>query len=425
LEHPGSETGRAIDRVRTYLSQGRTGCVRVQVPARAPCAVYLNEGELIAALCPADPQAIVRRLAARGRLNTKDLARLKASGSDLDFETLHRWVDSSVVGRLMSGRFRNNLVFSLFDAGRFAFEPADTIRVPHLQIGHDSAGLLRELEVLHDGISFLMTPNREYKISLGQFSPGTPQQRHIHALCASPTNRDDLLAMSPFTHAQTLSLVATMTEAGSLLATPLAQGPAQGAIAHAVAVAEASRQRRAVASQSRDGVGVKPLAAFEDHDRENRGMGKGMFVGDKERVVLGSSGRSPGLRLSAPTLSNTEVLRRVGVCNEVLTALVAVWTEQHGPGTGRIVAQQLVDGAPRGFSALFQGAEVDAMGRLGVTHILDNLQRRAPAERRDLVTRGLCCLIDRTLGWAAEGLDEIRLGKMLDQVAGYRARMGW
>jgi hypothetical protein len=62
---------------------------------------------------------------------------------------------------------------------------------------------------------------------------------------------------------------------------------------------------------------------------------------------------------------------------------------------------------------------------MGAAIILKNIERRPESERRDLVTKGLSDLIDRVLGRCAEDLDERRLDQMLQQVAGYRQRLGW
>lgn len=89
------------------------------------------------------------------------------------------------------------------------------------------------------------------------------------------------------------------------------------------------------------------------------------------------------------------------------------------------MAQLLVDGAPLSTSSLFRAVQVDAKGRLGAAQIVQNLERRPGPERRELLTKGLADLIDRSLAKAAEGLDEDRLSAMLQQVAGYTERMGW
>ena len=115
----------------------------------------------------------------------------------------------------------------------------------------------------------------------------------------------------------------------------------------------------------------------------------------------------------------------MGVCNEVLTALTEAWSTQFGSGEGRRIAQLLVDGAPLATAALFRAVQVDVKGRLSSAQIVQNLERRPGPERRELLTKGLVDLIDRSLAKAAEGLDEDRLSTMLQQVAGYTERMGW
>jgi hypothetical protein len=437
-----SETGRAIDVVRVRMATGDTGCWTVHVPGRGACKVYVMEGELIATQSSNDPFSVLDRLVARGRVSPEDAHQIRDAGhpEPVSFEQIERVADTALIGRLMGGRFRDNLVFHLFDAGRFSFEPMHATRVAHLQMGHDSAGLLRELEVVHQRVSPWMDVQRERMMTWGDHSPGSPQQRHIQALCSAGLRLDRLVRSSPFFPAQTLVLVAQMVESGSLLFAEAASddGPRPGAVSHAIqtAVAEKARRREAAADREGADVLVSPmtpgsdLAAFGDNERESRGVGKGSFMGDTERVDLRGSTRktldkSPGLRLSSPTLSSKDIVSRIGVCNEVLSAMVVAWNDQHGAGEGRRMAQLFLDGAPMDYAALFRSASVDAKGRMGAASILKNIERRPESERRDLVTKGLSDLIDRVLGRCAEGLDERRLDQMLQQVAGYRQRLGW
>jgi len=391
----------------------------------------LLDGELIAAVGVQDPSAVLDRLVARGRLKKESIQRLQERSIQgrLSLDDLEQEVGSALLGRLMAGRFRDNLVFCLFDGGRFQFTPMDTIRVPHLQMGHDSAGLLRELEVVHGRISSLMNVQRERVVVCGEGKPASPQQRHIQALCAAGLRLDQLIESSPFFPAQTLVLVSQMVESGSLVSTKIASedGPVRGAVSHAIKVAKADADRRAAA---RKAVQSDDLSAFAHHEREDRGMGQGEFTGDLDRVVLDSgvvkpAQKKPGLRSGAPPLANAEIVRRIGVCNEVLVALVSAWDDQHGPGEGRRVAQLLIDCAPPDCVSLFQSAVVDSKGRMGATAILKNVERRPEAQQRALVTKGLSSLVDRALTRSVEGLDEEHMERMLVQVAGYRQRLGW
>ena len=422
MEHAQGETGRAIDALRACMLQAKTGRLRVYVPSRGECSVYLMDGEVIAALTTNDVVAVIDRLVARGRIASQALSRLraKASRAALGFDDLHREVEPALVGRLMAGRFRDNLVFYLFDGGRFVFEPLETVRVEHIQMGHDSAGLLRELEVVHGRILPWMGLEKGRVMGSGPHTPGSPQQRHIQALCTSRVSLEQLLKSSPFFVSQTLVLVEQMVDAGSLEATPVdtEEGPAAEAIDHAIRIAIQERERRAQASM---------LPAFADHELQDRGLGKGAFRGETDRVDLGraTETRTPGLRHSVPQLGHAEISRRVGVCNEVLTALTTAWIDQHGLAEGRRTAQLLVDGAPLDTAALFRAILVDSKGRIGPAQIIENLGRRPVPERRELLTKGLSDLIDRSLAKAAEGLDDDRLSTMLQQVAGYRERLGW
>ncbi len=420
MEHATGETGRGIDAIRSLMTAERTGCLRVYVPGRGEALIYLLDGDVIAAATQDDASSLLGRLTARGRVPVEVATRLKES-VPFTMQALETAVDSVQVGRLMAGRFRDNLIFFLFDGGRFEFSDMETVRIPHIQMGHDSAGLLRELEVVHGRIAPLMNVQRVRKIASGEQTPGSPQQRHIQALCAAGVRLDKLVEASPFFPAQTLVLVAQMLDRQSLVASVLEveDGPRQGAVDHAIEMARAEAERR---SSARDA----GLTAFADHERSGRGPGKGEFRGASDRVDLEPEPvRTPGLRTRAPSLNSKEIVRRIGVCNEVLQAFVDTWDDQHGSGEGRRAAQLILDTAPGSCSALFERAMVDGRGRIGAARILANVERRPEAQRRELVRRGLADLIDRTLARGADGLDEHHLDRMLTRVAGYRQRLGW
>jgi len=431
LQHASVETGRAISTIRSAMADELTGCVRVHVPIRGELAVYLLEGELIAAAGVRDSIAVLDRLVSRG-LVTKDQSQRmleRAGRGRLGLDDLEQEVGSTLLERLMAGRFRDNLVFHLFDGGRFKFTPMETIRVPHLQMGHDSAGLLRELEMVHGRISPWMNVQRERIVVCGDSHPGSPQQRHIQAICAAALRLDQLVAASPFFPAQTLVLVSQMVESGALISTEIApdDGPDLGAVSHAIQMAKAGADRRSAARKVDK---EHELSAFAHHERNDRGLGHGEFTGDRDRVVLSSNSdkppeKKPGLRTATPPLASAEIVRRIGVCNEVLAALVSAWDDQHGAGEGRRIAQLLLDCAPSDCAPLFQSATVDSKGRMGAAAILKNVDRRPDAQQRALVTKGLSSLVDRALARCAEGLDEHHMERMLEQVAGYRQRLGW
>jgi len=394
--------------------------MRVHVPGRGEAQVYLLDGDVIAATTAQDASSLLARLVARGRVSSAVGTQL-LEHDVLTMAELENAVGSPVVGKLMAGRFRDNLIFFLFDGGRFQFSSMDTVRIPHIQMGHDTAGLLRELEVVHGRITPWMNVQRQRTIRSGDQTPGSPQQRHIQALCTEGIRLDRLVQSSPFFPAQTLVLVAQMIDRGSLISSVIDSddGPKQVAIDRAIEMAQAEAARR---SNVRD----TGLAAFADNERSARGPGKGAFTGDADRIDLTSTNhRSPGLRTQAPGLDNGEIVRRIGVCNEVLQAFVETWDNQHGTGEGRRAAQMIVDTAPANCALLFERSMVDARGRIGAAHVLENIQRRPEAQRRELVRRGLADLIDRTLARGAEELDDDHLDQMLTRVAGYRQRLGW
>ena len=245
MEHATGETGRGIDAIRSLMAAERTGCLRVYVPARGEALVYLLDGDVIAATTPDDASSLLGRLNARGRVPA-DIAKGLNEEAPLTMATLERAVQATAVERLMAGRFRDNLIFFLFDGGRFEFAEMETIRIPHIQMGHDSAGLLRELEVVHGRIAPWMNVQRVRRITSGDQNPGSPQQRHIQALCTAGVRLDKLVEASPFFPAQTLVLVAQMIDRQSLIASVLQmeEGPKQGAVDHAIEMARVEAERR-------------------------------------------------------------------------------------------------------------------------------------------------------------------------------------
>ena len=258
MEPAVGETGRGINAVRSLMAAGRTGRLRVHVPGRGEALIHVLEGDVIAATTQHDAESVLGRLIARGRIDAATASSFKERGR-LSLEDLEGVLDASVISRLMAGRFRDNLIFFLFDGGRFQFDDMDTIRIPHIQMGHDSAGLLRELEVVHGRISPWMNDQRARQISSGEQTPGSPQQRHMQALCTAGMRLDRLVESSPFFPAQTLVLVAQMIDKGSLVASVLdvSDGPKEGAVNHAIEVAKAEANRR---SNSRG----SSLQAFAD-----------------------------------------------------------------------------------------------------------------------------------------------------------------
>lgn len=419
MEHAVRDTGRGVDSVRGMMAAGRTGCLHVHVPGRGAARLYLLEGDVIAAVSPTDPDLMLNRAIARGKM--------PASAGSVDqrpsIAQLEQALGPERVSRMMAGLFRNNLIYFLFDGGRFKFEPMETVRIPHIQLGHDSSGLLRELEVVHGRISSLLDSRTLHHVSSGDRAPASPQQRHIQALCSSGMTLPQVLKLSPFFPAQTLMLIVQMKEQGTLVLSKMesVDGPLQGAVEHAIEMAQADAQRRSSARSS-----SMSMTAFADHERAGRGDGEGSFTGEGDRVDLNeAANRRPGFRAHAPTIENTEVVRRVGVCNEVLQAFVETWDDQHGVGDGRRCAQLVVDTAPPDCAALFTGIELDVRGRMSATKLLDNLMRKPEAQRRILAQRGFSDLIDRTLARGAEDLDDAHVDRMLDRVAGYRQRLGW
>ena len=77
------------------------------VPSEAH-AVFVMEGEVIAAQYDRD-DAVLNRFAARGRLNADAAAKIRDASNTqmIDFPSLLSLGEEALIGRLMSGRFRD------------------------------------------------------------------------------------------------------------------------------------------------------------------------------------------------------------------------------------------------------------------------------------------------------------------------------
>ena len=68
MEHAVRDTGRGVDSIRGMMAAGRTGCLHVHVPGRGAARLYLLEGDVIAAVSPSDPELLLNRAIARGKM---------------------------------------------------------------------------------------------------------------------------------------------------------------------------------------------------------------------------------------------------------------------------------------------------------------------------------------------------------------------
>jgi len=130
------------------------------------------------------------------------------------------------------------------------------------------------------------------------------------------------------------------------------------------------------------------------------------------------------LSFSGPELDEDDMLRKIGVVNDVLSKVVTAIDATKGRGSGTVSLQLLVDGTPTRFAPLFRGVKVDTDGNMDAARLLRNLRKRPQTEHRRLLNDGMLDLIQRCLSASLEELDEDSVDAMLESIAGYQQRLG-
>jgi len=175
------------------------------------------------------------------------------------------------------------------------------------------------------------------------------------------------------------------------------------------------------------------LEAFSDHDN-NRGDRTGEFRTqehnlDRVEVVDTLDDKlemnpQPTAKFGAPVLSDEDAQSKLDVGNDVLRAVAVALDEAEGSGRGQAMMQVLMDGSPGADQALFSNLNAEKDGSLPTTALLRNLRQRPPTEHRRMLNQGLLNLIERALSMAVEELPDEAIDGVLENVAGYRQRLG-
>ena len=123
-------------------------------------------------------------------------------------------------------------------------------------------------------------------------------------------------------------------------------------------------------------------------------------------------------------LSESDARTKVDVANTVLLTLSQALDAEEGAGRGQAALQILLEGSPTKFQALFANLNATGDGQIPVAGILRNLNHRPPTEHRRLLNEGLLNLIERALSLSVEDLPDEAIDDVLENVAGYRQRLG-
>ncbi len=208
-----------LDSLRDLLGRGATGRLWRQGPRGGGREVFILQGQIVAAHGPDDGPWVVRRLVNTGALTERQgKAFIRRLTKGVSFEELilgH--VPDSLLERLLSARFRQNLLDFLSTPPPIEFEAMDTMFVSNLQPRQDTRRLLASILALKERIGPLMRHRGPLTLRLGPSMPGSRDLARIVDLCEPPIPLRDLLTFSPFETGETLDHVITLLQTGALV----------------------------------------------------------------------------------------------------------------------------------------------------------------------------------------------------------------
>ncbi|MFH1469651.1 MAG: hypothetical protein ABIO70_35020 [Pseudomonadota bacterium] len=475
---------RPLDTLRRHMELGSTGTLMVQPVEGPPIAVYLMQGEILAAESPADGADILTRLVNAGAVEREQAEvlgeRLRHAGQVGD--VLFGTVSDDLLMDLYTRRFRENLACFIRSVGEVTFAERETIHVENVQVGHDSWELLAELEEQLVLLGPLLQADRSQRLEIHTSpAPGARRGKILAALPADGT-LGGLLDASPFELHETLALVATLLDEGGLVVAPVRSTALRPEglpelDAEALATEEIRPEERGPEDGEPGGeadayatfLGLAPgsgdeqplvvdepaeddeLTMFRDHDRRRRAT-DGTFTVSRELLDtvdlsgfaffedvaqaddqilemedgerLDAASGAVNLCFTSPPLEAGDAARKIDVTNEVLRQICRALDEEHGSGTGQAAVQLLVESCPMEVASLFHRAEPGRDGALDTARIVSNLEQRPEAERRRLLNRALKDLVERGFTTTAERISEAHLEAMLERIAGFQRRLG-
>ena len=202
----------------SHLEAGSTGCLHAEFPGGVQLSVFVMPGQILAAHASDDRDALLRLLRNSGAAESARFEAL-AIGAPTDrsiTEELFELVPEEVVQDMLAERFRENLFRYLQCASSARFEELETTFVENIQVGHESRGLIDELDDLVQATARLRGPPG-LVLSPGGGTMREARQRTLAVLCSPRLALADLLQRSPWEAGRTLALVGEMLERGVLV----------------------------------------------------------------------------------------------------------------------------------------------------------------------------------------------------------------
>lgn len=430
-----ASTTTSIARLQALCARGASGRLTVGAGA-GECSLYLLDGEVVGVRAADDAVVLVERMASAGLLPVERARQLQAmqamslpilgrEGSDPILGLLLDQLEGDAVADLLDHRFDEVVGSYLAQPGEPNFEPN---AAPWAHLVRTTGETLARLKRIDTWITAASVVDPGRLLTVSATPPTNADDVALTAALADgPLTAADLVAELGWPEVAGRGRIAGALERGAVVdALPPATSPPTGDDA----VEDAATEASLLADTSH--IDDEALEAFSGAEDERRGGSRdGTFVQsveDLDRVEIleedEPSQVREGVGYSAPSLSEEDAFDKVGVANEVLRAALDALAETSSPADARRTLQVLVDGRPRQFAALFEGIQIAADGSLPIGPLLVNLRKRLPSEQRHHLNQGLLDLLDQTLDRAAEEIEGDGFDELLEQVIGYRQRLG-
>jgi hypothetical protein len=466
----------ATEALLRFLQRSVTGRLTVG-SSRRNHKVFLRGGEIVGATSSVDSQKLLHRLSLEKLFpisRVKVLENKVKRGASIVGHLIDE-IDQRVLDQIFFEQYLDNISSYLGASAKPYYKELSAIFVDNLQLGHEPMEIIQRCAQTWDEAARL---NPRSKIVIGPRPPDDDLQGIIfERLNQRPRSVTTLTMCLPLEPVAARALVANMIRRRMAA---LDGGPTEQSFsAEETTAIESIKEIRHYAAQvdaskvnaksdprtsgsgdltdlkswleSASNVSEEELNAFSDHDVHRGSMEEGAFSSDSkildrvdvknvdplddsdfgepvnfnEPVVTSNSPPPPAHgNFSAPLLNPEEATTKLLVTNEILGTVARSFDEIEGDGRGQEIIVELIEGGPLRYADLFEDAGVHEDGTLETESILANLRHRPSGEHRMLLNQGLSDLIERCLSSAAEDLPDDTVDAILEQVVGYRQRLG-
>lgn len=199
--------------LRRHLQAGSIG--RLSIEGLGPSiAVYMMQGEILAALASDDTPAIMHRLLIGGSITHRIAERLESESAQgvAISDMLFGIVPEEIVAEALANRFRENLASFLSYTQVPVYEEMDAVLVDNIQLGHDSKVLFEQILTMLDRVRPLLEFSGKVRVIPGPTAPDSLESARFLDLSEQTQTVDELLAQSPFERIQSANFLMDLVE---------------------------------------------------------------------------------------------------------------------------------------------------------------------------------------------------------------------